>query len=165
MAENKKKAGIGVIAFIALILIALGLTTNKTPTPPPDNGVNDQNTEHQISVADLTILLEHRFPNAQLMLFDEQYYYVSMDKWQEIFTDVLSNMPKHEVDRFDCENFAFLTIARVNERYRLNSIGFAIGMGWSHSFNVFIADDGVHTLDAETGEIDLLNVADLVIMG
>jgi hypothetical protein len=121
--------------------------------------------DYQMPLNDLRTLLQKKFPKAQLILLDEQYYYRSMEGWAKIFKDVLSNMPKREVDRFDCENFAFLTIARVNERYRLNTIGFVIGMSWAHSFNVFIANDGVHTLDAETGEIDKLNIVDFLIMG
>ena len=140
----------------------LALRPQSCPQPPDDG---DHNGGYQISLASLTLLLQQKFPKAQLLLLDEQYYYTSRDEWTKIFEDVLSNMPEREVDRFDCENFAFLTIARANERYRLNTIGFAIGMGWAHSFNVFIADDGIHTLDAETGEIDKLNIVDFLIMG
>jgi hypothetical protein len=121
--------------------------------------------DYQMPLNDLRTLLQKKFPKAQLLLLDKQYYYRSMKGWTKIFKDVLSNMPQQEVDRFDCENFAFLTIARVNERYRLNTIGFAIGMSWAHSFNVFIANDGVHTLDAKAGEIDKLNIVDFLIMG
>ena len=99
------------------------------------------------------------------MFLDRQYYYATMKKWKEIFSNVLLNMPEYTVDSFDCENFAFLTTSRVNERYHLNTCGIAIGMGWAHSFNVFIADDGVHTLEPETGEVDTYNIVEFLIMG
>jgi len=114
---------------------------------------------------DLRPLLQQRFPNAQLILLDKQYYYASGERWQEVFADVLSDMPEYTVDSFDCENFAFLTASRVNEQYHLNTCGMAIGMNWAHSFNVFVADDGVHILDPESGEIDKYNIVDFLIMG
>jgi len=150
-------------------LLLAGLATSfylafrsQSCSQPPDDG--DHNGGYQISHAALTSLLQQKFPNAQLMLLDEQYYYTSRDEWTKIFEDVLSNMPER-TDTFDCENFAFLTIARVNERYHLNTCAFVLGMGWSHSFCVFVADNGIHTLDPETREIDMLNVVDFLIMG
>lgn len=118
----------------------------------------------KVSAGLLLAILQKRFPKAQLLLLDKEYCYTSMDVWTKIFKDVLSNMPDR-TDWFDCENFAFLTVARVNERYHLNTCGFAIGMGWAHSFNVFIADGKVHTIDAETGKVDVLKIVDLLIMG
>jgi len=157
--DKKTLAG---LLFAGGLAVFLYLTI-KAKTGSPLDDTND--VGYQISDADLKPLLRAKFPNAQLMLLDKQYYYTSIGEWTKIFEDVLSNMPEHEVDRFDCENFAFLTIARVNEQYHLNTCGFAIGMGWAHSFNVFIADDGIHTLDAETGEVDILNIVDFLIMG
>ena len=112
----------------------------------------------------MTVIGRALMAQPQLMLLDEQYYYTTMDEWTKIFEDVLSNMPER-TDTFDCENFAFLTIARVNERYHLNTCAFVLGMGWSHSFCVFVADNGIHTLDPETRGIDKLNVVDFLIMG
>lgn len=154
-------------ALVAGLLLASGLGTLSylAIKAKPNSDSDSNNGDYQISLDNLTPLLQTKFPNAQLILLDKQYYYTSWDEWTKIFADVLLNMPERTVDRFDCENFAFLTTARVNERYRLNTCGFAIGMGWAHSFNVFIADDGIHTLDAETGEVDILKIVDFLIMG
>jgi len=145
---------------IIVTLFCLGSKAKSNPLPPPD-----QNGSYQISLADLRPLLQAKFPNAQLILLDKPYYYyTSVGEWNSIFEDVLANMPERSAG-IDCENFAFITVARVNERYQLNTMGFAIGMGWGHSFNVYVADDGIHTLDAESREIDKYNVVDFLIMG
>lgn len=148
---------------LVILFIVSAYLIGKTSTPP-DNQV-DGHGDYQISLNNLRPLLQERFPNAQLMLLDKQYYYTTMDEWAKIFEDVLLNMPARSVDRFDCENFAFLTSSRVSERYGLNTCGISIGMGWAHSFNVFIADDGVHTLNPETGEVDTNNIVEFLIMG
>jgi hypothetical protein len=154
-----------VSSLVALFRALFHLTAkDKEATPPPPSSVEEQR-ELQISFNDLRLLLQPKFPKAQIMLLDRQYYYATMKKWKEIFSNVLLNMPKYTVDSFDCENFAFLTTSRVNERYHLNTCGIAIGMGWAHSFNVFIADDGVHTLEPETGEVDTYNIVEFLIMG
>ena len=76
-----------------------------------------------------------------LYLWDWSYWYVSLEDWGEIFRDVLLNLPKYS-RRFDCENFALLVLARVTERYGLNTCGVAVGESpfGEHGYNLFAAD-------------------------
>lgn len=136
----------------------------KKPKPVPEP--TPEPKEYCVPIKEMESLLHSTFPKAQLMLWDKKYYYTSMERWGEILEDVLMNMPERAVHKFDCENFAFLTSSRVNERYHLNTCAIAIGMGWSHGFNVFIAENkDVHILEPETGEIDPNYFVDFLIMG
>ena len=88
------------------------------------------------------------------MCLDGQYWYVSHEVWLQIFADVLLNMPKYTKDRWDCDNFAFLTKCRVEEKYRLNAIAIVMGnspFGY-HAWNWFF--DGLwHQLEPQTGDV------------
>ena len=77
----------------------------------------------------------------KIYLWDYGYWYVSLEDWGEIFRDVLLNMPKYTADKFDCENFAMLTTARVLEKYHLNTCGVAVGASpfGEHGYNLFVA--------------------------
>ena len=107
-----------------------------------------------------------------LFLWDANYYYVSHEDWGKVFADVLLNMPKYTVSKFDCENFAMLTTARVLERYELNTCGIAIGqspLGY-HGWNIFLSDAGLFYLEPQTSMIydikeDSGYQAEIVILG
>ncbi len=93
-------------------------------------------------------------------LWDMSYYALSMADWKKVFADVLKDMPKYLVDKFDCEDYAFLTMSRVTERYEINTCGVAVGTipQGAHGFNLFIAKEGdvfkLHILEPQTGQID-----------
>lgn len=88
-------------------------------------------------------------------LWDALYYYVSLKNWGAILFDVLRNAPKYTVDKFDCENFAFLTSAKVSQKYRLNTCGIAIGDSpvGRHGFNIFLCETGLFYFEPQTGDI------------
>lgn len=95
--------------------------------------------EYFAVIGALTAVLRRQDIKADL-LWDNKFYYVSLEEWNEIFLDVMKNMPKYTTDKFDCENFALLTVARITEKYKLNGIGIAIGdspLGY-HGWNIFI---------------------------
>jgi len=107
-----------------------------------------------------------------LYLWDYRYYYVSHEDWGKVFADVLLNMPEYTRDKFDCENYAMLTVARVSEKYKLNSCGMAIGQSpfGYHGFNIFLSDAGLFYLEPQTGDIypvaeDSGYKAEIIIMG
>lgn len=109
---------------------------------------------------------------SQIQLWDSAYWYLSHEDWGEVIRDVLLNMPKYTVDKFDCENFAMLTSARVSERYKLNTCGIAIGQSpWGyHGFNIFLSNKGVFYLEPQTGDVypieeDSGYKAEIIIMG
>ena len=79
---------------------------------------------------------------AKSLLWDERYYYFSLVDWGKAFKDVLFNLPRYTVDKFDCDNMAMLTAVRVQERYKVNGCGIAIGDSpWGyHAWNIFLAD-------------------------
>ena len=95
-----------------------------------------------------------------LYMWDSTYYLLSFEDWQKVIADVLAGMPKYLAEKFDCEDFAFLCMSRVLEKYQLNSMGIAVGntvLGY-HGFNVFLAQhpEGpkAHILEPQTGTID-----------
>lgn len=152
------------MTLVAIILLFIPLSCAQQQEPQIEAS-EPEPAQYQMSVNDMTTLLQKRFPKAQLLLLDKRYYYTTTKRWEEIFDDVLLNMPERAADRFDCENLAFLTSSRVNERYQLNTCAVAIGMGWSHTFVVFIADGEVYILDPETGEVDPTYTVEFLIMG
>lgn len=92
-------------------------------------------------------------------IWDSMYYALSMEDWQTVFKDVLPSMPKYLAEKFDCEDYAFLCMTRITERYQVNTCGVAVGMSpmGYHGFNVFIEKDTdfrLHILEPQTGEID-----------
>jgi len=109
--------------------------------------------EYQLSGDDIQLRLAPL--SLQLaLLWDAQYHCVSLEDWGKIMTDVIKSMPKYTVDKFDCENFAMLTSARVSERYQLNTCGVAIGLSpWGeHGYNLLVANDGLIYFDPQTGD-------------
>ena len=93
-------------------------------------------------------------------LWDYNYWYVSLEDWGKVLKDVLFGMPKYTKDKFDCENFAMLTSARVSERYYLNTCGIAVGESpWGeHGDNLLGHKDGLMYFEPQTG--DFIEVAD-----
>lgn len=93
-------------------------------------------------------------------MWDSQYWAVSLDDWKRIIKDVLSDLPKYLAEKFDCEDFAMLTMTRIAERYEINTMGVAVGQvpfGY-HGYDLFVAwEDGqpkLHVLEPQTSEID-----------
>ena len=74
------------------------------------------------------------------LLLDSSYYYYGLEDWGKVFADVLMHLPKYS-DRFDCDSFALLVAARVQEKYQVNGCGIAIGKSpWGyHAWNIFAA--------------------------
>lgn len=112
-----------------------------------------------VSHTELRTLLKSSFPKADLYLWDRRYYYVKHEDWGKILEDVLLNMPEYTTSRFDCENFAMLCSGRVCERYKINTMGVAIGAvnGHAHGFNLFVSrvDDkpSLFILEPQSGEV------------
>lgn len=114
-------------------------------------------TEYKMDSNELYTLLGDT--GAKLHIWDSYFFYVSLEDWGKVFADVLLGMPRFTKDKFDCENFAMLTTARVLERWKLNTCAVVVGTSsiGSHGFNLFIAkvDDGVNIflLEPQTGNI------------
>lgn len=108
----------------------------------------------------------------QLLLWDYNFFFVCHVDWGKIFEDVLLNQPDYTKDRFDCEDFALLTVARILEKYKLNTCGIAIGdspHGY-HGFNIFLSEQGLFYLEPQDGMVypvteDSGYKAELVIFG
>jgi len=115
--------------------------------------------EFQLNAQDLSVRLQ---PLAleRSYLWDYSYWYVSLEDWGRVLEDVMIGMPKYTTDKFDCENFAMLTSARVSERYKLNTCGIAVGESpWGeHGYNLLVHRDGLIYYEPQTG--DYIEVAD-----
>ncbi len=88
-------------------------------------------------------------------LWDGYYHCVSFGDWLKIFDDILGNMPKYTKDKFDCDNFALLTVARITEKYHINGCGIAIGespMGY-HAWNIFLTETDLYYMEPQTGKV------------
>jgi len=109
-------------------------------------------TELEVSRQDLRQQLQ-TLGLEQLYLWDYRYWYVSLEDWGKVFADVLLNMPKYTAEKFDCEDFALLTCAKVSEKYHLNTCGIAIGDSpWGyHGFNIFLSEAGLYYLEPQDG--------------
>jgi len=88
-------------------------------------------------------------------LLDGKYWYVSHEDWGKVFADVLQNMPRYTTDRFDCEDFAFLTKCRVTERFRINAFVIVTGLApfGEHAWNWFYDELGWHQFEPQSGEV------------
>ncbi len=109
--------------------------------------------ESQLTYGDLWGMLQSL--NLEVSyLWDGQYYYVSLEDWGKVLLDVTKGMPKYTTDKFDCENFAMLTSARVSERYQLNTCGIAIGQSpWGeHGYNILVTEHGLIYFEPQTGD-------------
>ena len=104
---------------------------------------------------DLAIALSHKGISPDL-LWDNAFYYFSLEDWGKVFTDILKNMPEYTADKFDCDNFALLTVTRITEKYKVNGAGVAIGDSpWGyHGWNIFVASPfELFYLEPQTGQI------------
>uniref|UniRef100_A0A6M3IY14 Agglutinin C-terminal domain-containing protein n=1 Tax=viral metagenome TaxID=1070528 RepID=A0A6M3IY14_9ZZZZ len=116
-------------------------------------------TEYQMSGADLSVQMG-TLALEKYYLWDYNFWYVSLMDWSKVMKDVAMGMPKYTVDKFDCENFAVLTAARVSERYKLNTCGIAIGQSpWGeHGYNILVTETGFIYYEPQTG--DFIEIAD-----
>ena len=110
--------------------------------------------EYEVSRDNLTQQLQ-MLNLQQLHLWDGKYWYVSHEDWGQVFRDVLLNLPEYTTEKFDCEDFALLTSARISERYKINACGIAIGNSpWGyHGFNIFYSEAGLHYLEPQNGMV------------
>jgi len=127
--------------------------------------------EHEVSRRELVVKLEV-LGLKSLYLWDYCYYYVSHEDWGKVFADVLLNMPEYTRDKFDCENYSMLTVARISEKYKLNSCGIAIGQSpyGYHGFNIFLSDAGLFYLEPQTSMVHSIEEdsgykAEIIILG
>lgn len=111
-------------------------------------------TEYEVQRDDLRQRFQS-FELEQLYLWDHKYWYVGHEDWGRVFHDILLNMPEYTTDKFDCEDFALLTSARISERYKLNGCGIAIGDSpWGyHGFNIFLSESGLYYLEPQDGMV------------
>lgn len=112
--------------------------------------------EHKVSAQEVYNILYGKYPNVDLQIWDANYYLLSLDEWKIVLDDVRQGLPAYLKDRFDCDNYAIVTSARVSLNYMINSCGIAVGAG--HAFNLILAyEDGKvvpHTYEPQsTGEI------------
>ena len=113
-----------------------------------------------LSWLELRNLLINNLPKlnpAELRPLDTLYWYTSLESWHEIFWNVAKNMPRYLVDRFDCDDFAFVTAYRITDKYKLNGCRVAMGptpFGY-HAWNIFVAgeDEELFYYEPQTGEI------------
>ena len=102
-----------------------------------------------------TLLRSKDISVVKSLLWDERYYYFSLVDWGKVFQDILFNLPRY-TDKFDCDSFALLVAARIQERYHVNGCGIAIGDSpWGyHGWNIFIAGGlDLFYLEPQTGMI------------
>ncbi len=82
------------------------------------------------------------------LLWDSKYYCFNLTNWGKVFKDILWNLPAYAKDKFDCDNFAMMVAVRIQEKYKINGCGIAIGDSpWGyHAWNIFLAQvyDRVH---------------------
>jgi len=111
--------------------------------------------EFLTSAYSVTSLIQSKGMTMPCYCFDSKYYYVSHEDWGVIFADVLMNMPAYISQKFDCEDFAILVKARVNERWKLNTVAVIIGdtPAGRHGFNMFLSDEGLFLLEPQTGDV------------
>ena len=109
--------------------------------------------EYDISGKELQAKLEAIGLELPVRRLDSRYYYVSHEDWGIIFKDILQNMPRFVSEKWDCDDFSFLTKARVGEKYQINAIGAVIGdspMG-RHAWCLFFSEVGLFYLEPQNG--------------
>jgi len=115
-------------------------------------------TEYPLSVSQLYSL--YTDTKDHVYMWDSQYYVLTLEDWQKVFKDVLTNMPKYLAEKLDCEDMAFICLTRIIEKYQINGCGVAVGnspMGY-HGFNTFVASENGefkrHILEPQNGIFD-----------
>lgn len=102
----------------------------------------------------------HTDATDHVYIWDSQYWALSLADWKKVLSSVRVDSPKYLAEKFDCEDFAFLTMTRVTERYEINTCGVAVGMSpmGYHGFNTFVSYENGgfvrHLYEPQTGEID-----------
>ena len=106
---------------------------------------------YQMSVTELPATLQPL--GLKVYLWDYNYWFISLVDWGKVLKDVCFGMPKYTVDRWDCEQFAMLTTARVGERYQINTCGIAIGQSpWGeHGYNLLVTETGLMYFEPQDG--------------
>jgi len=122
------------------------LTKVLLPQPKP--------TEYLIGQDRLRSLLkEWGFTN--VTLWDSEYWYLTLADWYQVLSETRRNMPAYIHDRFDCDSFAIVTMARVIFNNKINTCGVAIGNapGYGyHAWNAVLTPDGLYYFEPQTGE-------------
>ena len=122
-------------------------------------------SEHKVSAQEVYNILYAKYPNVDLQIWDSNYYLLPISEWIEVLEDVRVGLPDYLKDKFDCENFALITQARVALNYMINSCGTAVGGG--HGFNLILAyEDGKivpHTYEPQTKGKIIFDLPHLVI--
>jgi len=110
-------------------------------------------TEYQLSVGELLAMLQP-LDLEKAYVWDNAYWYVSLEDWGKVLKDVIFGMPKYTAEKFDCENAAMLCSARVSERYQLNTCGIAIGQSpfGEHGYNLLVEDKGLIYFEPQNGD-------------
>jgi len=99
------------------------------------------------------------YPKALVFLDDKYYYYVSHEDWGTVIRDALLDSPAYLVSKWDCDNFSNYCRCRVSSKFKLNTMGEAVGPSpWGyHAFNLFVSDiDGepkLFILEPQNGDI------------
>jgi len=112
--------------------------------------------EYKVKAQEVYNILVGKYPNVDIQLWDENYYILPLTEWKPVLEEVRYSLPDYLKDKFDCENFAIVTSARVALNYMINSCG--IGVGGGHAFNLILAYEGgeviPHTYEPQSkGEI------------
>jgi len=75
----------------------------------------------------LLSLIRVPYPKALIFLDDKRYYYVSHEDWGKVIRYALLDMPAYLTAKFDCENVSNVCRCRVSSKYKLNTMGEAVG--------------------------------------
>jgi len=115
--------------------------------------------EYEMTRVDLLSLIRTPYPKALIFLDDKRYYYVSHEDWGKVIRYALLDMPAYLTEKFDCENTSNVCRCRVSSKYKLNTMGEAVGQSpWGyHAFNLFVSSiDGepkLFILEPQNGDI------------
>ena len=90
---------------------------------------------------------------------DDGYYFypIKWADWDKIFMYVQKNLPKYQVDKFDCDNFAFYISIMVSKEFGVNTcnvvegkVDFDDGKGWQqHKWNTFFDGSSFYQLESQ----------------
>ena len=116
-----------------------------TPKPAP--------TEYVINGDRFRALLkEWGFTN--VILWNGIYWYYNLSDWYDALSESRRNMPSFVAEKFDCDKFAIVTMARIIFNNRINTCGLAVGdspFGY-HMWNAVLTPDGLYYFEPQTGE-------------
>jgi len=80
-----------------------------------------------MSAEDLQKLIQSKCRSTVAWLWDNKYYYTSVDAFKQIMNTDTINRMKWIADYHDCDNFATEFSAYIDIFFQLNSVGIAIG--------------------------------------